>query len=36
LFGVEIETCARCGGKLRIIARIEEPAVNAKILDAVG
>ena len=32
LFGVEIEGCARCGGKLRIIASIEEPQVIAKIL----
>ncbi|MGC4054278.1 MAG: hypothetical protein QM757_34770 [Paludibaculum sp.] len=31
-FGVEIEACARCGGKLRIIASIEEPEVIAKIL----
>ena len=33
VFGVEIETCARCGGKLKIIASIEEPAVIAKILS---
>ena len=32
VFGVEINTCARCGGKLRIIAAIEEPQVIAKIL----
>jgi len=32
VFGVEIEGCARCGGKLRIIASIEEPAVIARIL----
>jgi hypothetical protein len=32
VFGVEIEGCARCGGKLKIIASIEEPAVIAKIL----
>ena len=32
LFGVEIEACARCGGKLKVIASIEEPAVIAKIL----
>jgi hypothetical protein len=24
-FGVEIEGCARCGGKLKILASIEEP-----------
>jgi hypothetical protein len=32
VFGVEIASCARCGGKLNIIASIEEPAVIAKIL----
>jgi hypothetical protein len=29
VFGIEINnTCARCGGTLRIIASIEEPAVK--------
>jgi len=32
VFGVEIEACTRCGGKLAIIASIEEPEVVAKIL----
>jgi hypothetical protein len=32
VFGVEIEGCARCGGKLKIIASIEEAAVIARIL----
>ena len=32
VFGVEIEACARCGGKLRVIVSIEEPQVIAKIL----
>ncbi len=32
VFGIEIEDCARCGGKLRVIASIEEPAVIAEIL----
>ncbi|PZN47157.1 MAG: 2-hydroxyhepta-2,4-diene-1,7-dioate isomerase, partial [Proteobacteria bacterium] len=31
--GIEIEGCARCGGKLKIIASIEEPQVIAKILS---
>jgi hypothetical protein len=31
VFGIDIEACARCGGKLKIIASIEEPAVIAKI-----
>jgi hypothetical protein len=33
VFGIEIEACARCGGKLKIIASIEEPQVIAKILS---
>jgi hypothetical protein len=32
VFGVEIESCARCGGKLKVIASIEEPQVIVKIL----
>jgi len=32
VFGIEIEGCARCGGKLQVIASIEEPQVIAKIL----
>ena len=32
VFGIEIEGCARCGGKLKILASIEEPEVIAKIL----
>jgi hypothetical protein len=32
VFGIEIESCSRCGGKLAIIASIEEPQVIAKIL----
>ena len=32
LFRIDIETCTRCGGHLRIIAAIEESAVIAKIL----
>ena len=32
VFGIEIRACARCGGKLKVIASIEEPAVVAKIL----
>jgi hypothetical protein len=33
VFGIEIESCARCGGKLKIIASIEEPPLIAKILS---
>lgn len=32
MFALEIETCARCQGRLRVIASIEEPAVIARIL----
>lgn len=32
VFGIDIEACARCGGKLKVIASIEEPVVIAKIL----
>ncbi len=32
VLGIDIEACARCGGKLKVIASIEEPAVIAKIL----
>jgi Putative transposase len=32
VFGVEINTCARCGGKLKVIASIEESQVIARIL----
>ncbi len=32
MFGIEIKACARCGGKLAIIASIEEPEMIAKIL----
>jgi hypothetical protein len=32
VFGIEINTCTRCGGKLKVIASIEEPEVIAKIL----
>jgi hypothetical protein len=32
VFGIDIESCARCGGKLAIIASTEEPEAIAKIL----
>lgn len=32
VFGIEIDLCARCGGKLKVIASIEEPEVIARIL----
>ena len=36
VFAIEIATCQRCGGKLRVIASIEEPAVVERILDHLG
>jgi hypothetical protein len=36
VFAIDIEVCRRCGGKLRVIASIEEPAVIARILDHLG
>jgi hypothetical protein len=32
VFGVQIESCAHCGGQLKIIASIEEPQLIAKIM----
>ena len=32
VFGIEIETCAQCGGKVKVIASIEDPAVIGRIL----
>jgi hypothetical protein len=32
VFNIEIETCTECGGDVRIIASIEDPAVIQKIL----
>jgi hypothetical protein len=33
VFAIDIETCRQCGGKLRVIASIEQPAVIERILD---
>ena len=33
VFGIEIDTCQRCGGKPEIIASIEDPHVIATILS---
>ena len=32
VFGIEIEQCARCGGRLKVIASIEEPEIIERIL----
>jgi hypothetical protein len=36
VFGIDIEICPHCQGKLTIIAVIEEPAIIAKILKHLG
>jgi hypothetical protein len=36
VFAIEIETCRRCGGRLRVIASIEQPAVIERILKHLG
>ena len=33
VFNIEITRCTRCGGAVKIIACIEDPAVIKKILD---
>ena len=32
VFGIEIETCEQCGGKVKVIASIEDPTVIGRIL----
>jgi hypothetical protein len=36
VFAIDIETCQQCGGHLRVIASIEEPAIIERILDHLG
>ncbi len=36
VFDIDVEHCPHCGGKLKIIAAIEEPAVITKILAHIG
>jgi hypothetical protein len=36
LFAIDIETCRQCGGRLRVVASIEEPALIARILGHLG
>ena len=36
VFDIDIEHCPQCGGKLKIIAAIEEPAVIERILTHLG
>jgi hypothetical protein len=36
VFAIDIETCRQCGGRLWVIASIEEPAVIERILEHLG
>ena len=36
VFAIDIEVCRRCGGKLRVIASIEDPPVIERILEHLG
>ena len=36
VFAIDIQTCRQCGGRLRVIASIEEPAVIQRILKYLG
>ena len=36
VFAIDIETCRQCGGHLRVIASIEQPAVIERILEHLG
>lgn len=36
VFNIDIEKCSKCGGKVKIIAAIEDPQVIRKILDHKG
>jgi len=36
VFAIDVEKCAQCGGRVRIIAAIEDPEVIEKILRHLG
>jgi hypothetical protein len=36
VFRIEIERCGRCGGQMKVIAAIEDPAVIERILTHLG
>ena len=36
VFAIEIEKCEKCGGKVKVIASIEDPMVIEKILQHLG
>lgn len=33
VFNIDIETCRKCGGAVKVIACIEDPVITNKILD---
>jgi len=35
-FALDVLECPRCGGRMRILAAIEDPSVARKILDCLG
>ena len=36
VFNIDVEICSKCGGRMKIIAAIEDPKVIGKILDHMG
>jgi hypothetical protein len=36
VFAIDIDTCRQCGGRLRVIASIEQPALIDRILGHLG
>jgi hypothetical protein len=36
VFNIDVETCSKCGGNMKIIAAIEDPKVIRKILEHMG
>ena len=36
VFNIDVETCSKCGGKMKIIAAIDDPKVIRKILEHMG
>jgi hypothetical protein len=36
LFAIEVLACAQCGGRLRLIATIEDPVIVDRILRHIG
>jgi hypothetical protein len=35
-FGVDVLACARCGGRLRLVATVEDPHAIRAILESLG